>query len=116
MDPSGGATPPSKHFLAAFTIIGLVVGANAAACGYTAGWFSPNRLTPERMVAALSHRGGNPLGHRRNHAKRVCFTGTFEANGAGTSLSTALMIREELSRHLAVRHCDRRSRGSRRHR
>jgi len=29
------------------------------------------------------------LGHRRNHAKGICFTGTFEANGAGSSLSKA---------------------------
>jgi hypothetical protein len=34
------------------------------------------------MVAALSDRGGNPLGHRRNHSKGMCFTGVFDANGA----------------------------------
>ena len=30
-----------------------------------------------------------PLGHRRNHAKGICFTGVFEANGAGAELSRA---------------------------
>ena len=29
------------------------------------------------------------LGHRRNHAKGICFTGVFEANGAGSELSKA---------------------------
>ena len=29
------------------------------------------------------------LGHRRNHAKGICFTGVFEANGAGAELSRA---------------------------
>ena len=32
---------------------------------------------------------GPPLGHRRNHAKGICFTGVFEANGAGSELSRA---------------------------
>jgi hypothetical protein len=44
------------------------------------------------MVAALSDRGGNPLGHRRNDSKGSCFTGTFEANGAGVWLSAAPMF------------------------
>jgi hypothetical protein len=29
------------------------------------------------------------LGHCRNHVKGICFTGMFEANGAGTALSHA---------------------------
>ena len=33
--------------------------------------------------------GVEPLGHRRNHAKGICFTGIFEANGAGSALSQA---------------------------
>ena len=33
--------------------------------------------------------GGEPLGHRRNHAKGICFTGVFESNGAGSALSQA---------------------------
>jgi catalase len=44
------------------------------------------------MVAALSDRGGNPLGHRRNHSKGMCFTGVFDANGAGSRYSVAPML------------------------
>jgi catalase len=73
-------------------LIGVVAVAAAAVFAYTGGWFSPDRLTPERIVDVLSDRGGNAIGHRRNHAKGVCFTGTFEANGAGARLSTAPMF------------------------
>ncbi|HTW28289.1 MAG TPA: catalase family peroxidase [Acetobacteraceae bacterium] len=78
--------------LASLAAIGLVVAGTAAAFAYTAGWLSPDRLTPARMVDALSRRGGDPIGHRRNHSKGICFTGTFIANGAGTRLSTAPMF------------------------
>nr|WP_167380962.1 catalase family peroxidase [Bradyrhizobium arachidis] len=70
-------------------LIAAVLGGGAAAFAYTAGWFSPGRLTPERMIAALTPPGGAPLGHRRNHAKGICFTGVFEANGNGSELSRA---------------------------
>src|SRR3977135_1488021 len=92
---TGPAKPAFKlgaRSIGALAFIALVVGAAAAAFAYTAGWFSPDRLTPEKMIEALSRRGGTPLGHRRNHAKGVCFTGEFEANGAGTRLSTAPML------------------------
>jgi catalase len=69
-------------------VIAIVIGVSAAAFAYTAGWLSPQRLTPDRLVDAFSP-GGEPLGHRRNHAKGICFTGYFEANGAGSALSTA---------------------------
>jgi catalase len=72
-----------------FVFIAAVVGASAAAFAYTAGWFSPDRLTPTRFVAVFAPPAGPALGHRRNHAKGICFTGTFEANGVGTSLSKA---------------------------
>jgi catalase len=35
---------------------------------------------------------GPVLGFRRNHAKGACFTGTFEANGNGSTLSSAKMF------------------------
>src|SRR5271156_6167270 len=69
--------------------IATVVGVAAVAFAYTAGWLSPHRLTPKKIVAGLAPPGGPALGHRRNHAKGICFTGTFEANGDGSALSTA---------------------------
>jgi catalase len=75
-------------------VIAAVVVVTAAAFAYTAGWLSPDRLTPQRMVAALAPPGGPVAGHRRNHAKGICFTGTFEANGAGAALSTARIFQK----------------------
>jgi len=91
-EPPNTAFKLGNRSIGALAFIALVVGAAAAAFAYTGGWLSPDRLTPEKMIEALSRRGGNPLGHRRNHAKGVCFTGEFEANGAGTRLSTAPML------------------------
>ena len=76
-----------------FAIILLVLGISAAAFAYTAGWFSPQRLTPNKVVDALAPPDGPALGHRRNHVKGVCFTGTFAATGAGSALSEASMLR-----------------------
>jgi len=70
-------------------LIAIMVGIASAAFAFTAGWLSPNRLTPGKLVAALAPPGGPALGHRRNHAKGICFTGVFEANGAGSELSIA---------------------------
>jgi len=66
--------------LGSLVLIAVVLGGGAAAFAYTAGWFSPGRLSPERMITALTPPSGAPLGHRRNHAKGICFTGVFEAN------------------------------------
>src|SRR6266478_9101664 len=80
---------PHRSPLGSLTRIAIVIGAGAAAFAYTAGWFSSERLTPRRLLAALAPPTGPALGHRRNHAKGICFTGVFEANGAGSALSRA---------------------------
>jgi catalase len=80
---------PMRPALGSLVLIAVVVAGGAAAFAYTAGWFSPNRLTPDKVVDALIPPGGVPLGHRKNHAKGICFTGVFESNGAGSALSRA---------------------------
>src|SRR5580704_6448044 len=80
---------PRAFRLWPFVFIAAVVGIVAIGFAYTAGWLSPHRLTPEKLVAGLAPPGGPALGHRRNHAKGICFTGTFEANGEGSALSKA---------------------------
>src|SRR6516164_1666218 len=80
---------PRRSTFGSLVLIALVIGAGAAAFAYTGGWFSPQRLTPDKFVNALTPPTGEPLGHRRNHAKGICFTGVFEANGAGAALSKA---------------------------
>jgi catalase len=83
---------PGTFRLGPLLFIGAVVGVAAVAFAYTAGWLTPHRLTPEKLVAALAPPGGPALGHRRNHAKGICFTGAFEANGDGSALSKATVF------------------------
>jgi catalase len=83
---------PAPSVLRSLLLIAVIVGAVAVAFAYTAGWLSPRRLTPNEIVAAFAPPGGPALGHRRNHVKGICFTGTFDANGAGSSLSQAPMF------------------------
>ena len=83
------SAPPASFPLKPLIVIAAVVGIAAIAFVYTAGWLSPHQLTPKKLVAALAPAGGPALGHRRNHAKGICFTGTFSANGAGSALSKA---------------------------
>jgi catalase len=81
--------PTVRSVFGSLVLIAVIIAGGAAAFAYTGGWFSPQRLTPGKMVDALTPPIGVPLGHRRNHAKGICFTGVFEANGAGTALSYA---------------------------
>lgn len=81
--------PQPRSTLIPFVVIAAVVGCSAAAFAFTAGWFSPHRLTPNTFTDAFRGPNGPAIGHRRNHAKGICFTGTFDANGAGSALSKA---------------------------
>ncbi len=80
---------PMRSALGPLVLIAVIIAGGAAAFAYTAGWLSPHRLTPDKMVAAFAPPTGAAPGHRRNHAKGICFTGVFEANGAGSELSYA---------------------------
>ena len=88
---SRGPTSSYSSWLS-FAIIGVIVAGGGAAFAYTAGWLSPHALTSQKLVDALAPASGAAPGHRRNHAKGICFTGDFEANGSGTSLSKASML------------------------
>jgi len=81
--------PSPRSVLVSLGLIAVVISRGAAAFAYTAGWFSPQRLTPGKMVDAFMPPNGAALGHRKNHAKGICFTGIFESNGAGSALSQA---------------------------
>ena len=85
-------SPGLASQLGSLVLIGGIVAVSAAAFAYTAGFLSPHRLTPEKIVAAFAPPGGAVLGHRRNHAKGICFTGTFEANGNGAAISRAKVL------------------------
>src|SRR5215470_8920167 len=81
--------PHQSPAIGSLALIVIFVVAVAGAFAYTAGWLSPQRLTPGKLVDAFAPPSGAALGHRRSHAKGICFTGVFEANGAGSALSQA---------------------------
>ena len=75
--------------LARYLLIAALVGACAAAFATVAGWLSPARLSPDKIVDALEAHDGKHPGFRRAHAKGLCFSGTFDSNGQGGELSSA---------------------------
>ena len=75
--------------IASLAVIAAVIAVIAGAFAYTGGWLSPDRISGAKLVQALTPPTGPALGHRRNHAKGICFTGQFEANGNGVELSRA---------------------------
>jgi catalase len=58
-----------------------------------AGWLSPDRLTQARIIDSFEAVNGIHAGFRRNHAKGVCVTGSFESNGIAERLSKAGVFR-----------------------
>jgi catalase len=72
--------------------IGVVVLAVVACFAYVAGWLSPARLSQARLIDRFQQVDGIHLGFRRNHAKGVCVTGSFESNGQGARLSKAAVF------------------------
>ncbi|KQR73631.1 caspase [Burkholderia sp. Leaf177] len=82
----------SSSAVRSLVLIAIIVVALVAAFAFTAGWLTPGRLTPSKIVNALAPPGGPVLGFRRNHAKGICFTGSFESNGAAVALSKAPMF------------------------
>ena len=73
----------------ALVAIALIVAGGAAAFAWAGGWLTPQRLSADRLLAALSPAAGPALGYRRNHAKGICFSGEFDSNGMGAALSKA---------------------------
>ncbi len=73
--------------------IGAVILSVVGAFGYLGGWFTPYDLTPARFIDTFEQVNGTHPGFRRNHAKGVCVSGSFESNGQGVSLSKAIVFK-----------------------
>jgi catalase len=73
-------------------LIAAIVAVLVLAFAYTAGWLTPSRITPPKIVDSLAPPGGPALGFRRNHAKGICFTGTFESTGGAVPVSRAAIF------------------------
>lgn len=88
-------TPPPLSPTSLVIRLGVIGGVVACAAGmfaYTAGWLTPHRLTPARMLAAFETDQAHP-GFRFNHAKGLCATGYFEGDGQAVAISKASVFK-----------------------
>lgn len=84
----------SKRALAgAAALIGAVILVLAGGFAWAAGWIGDRRIDGGDVIAAIEYNGGSHPGYRRAHAKGLCFSGAFEANGEGSALSLAEPLR-----------------------
>src|SRR5260370_1098460 len=78
--------------LARLALIGVALAAVAGTFAYLGGWLTSNALTPARFADAFEQVDGTHPGFRRNHAKGVGVSGSFESNGNGVRLSKAVVF------------------------
>ena len=83
---------PRSSVILRLAVIGMVLVTMVGAFSYVGGWLTPYALSPTSMVDRFQQVNGEYSGFRRNHAKGVCITGTFESNGEGVALSRAAVF------------------------
>lgn len=82
-------TPPPRP-IGPYAIIAAILLLLVGGFAWAAGWIGPKRLNGGDVADALEQNSGSPHpGYRRAHAKGLCLTGDFAANGAGATLSRA---------------------------
>jgi catalase len=101
-DADGAETEPTHPRFGALTrrgaLLGMGVVAGVAAVdvggfAYAGGWLGPEaRLTPSGFADRFEKIYGHHDGFRRNHAKGLSATGSFESNGAGATLCRAAVF------------------------
>lgn len=86
---------PMQHLGAwvSLAVIGIILAVTIGAFALLSGAVTPWRLTPQHIVDALEANAGVHPGYRRNHAKGVCVSGYFQANGAGLDVSRAQLFK-----------------------
>ncbi|MFV8318524.1 catalase family peroxidase [Mycobacterium sp. 23] len=93
-DESRGRSALSRR--GALLGMGAVAGFAAVDVGtfaYAGGWLRLDTLTPGRLTDRFEDIYGHHNGFRRNHAKGLSATGTFESNGSGVSICRATVFR-----------------------
>lgn len=92
-------TTPALTRRGALLGIGAVAGVAAVDVGgfaYAGGWLGssgPDDLTPPRFADRFEQVYGRHDGFRRNHAKGLSATGTFDSTGAGAAICRAAVFR-----------------------
>jgi len=71
-----------------FGLIAGVLAAVVAIFAWVGGFLTPARISGGGIANVMQAANGKVYpGFRRAHAKGLCVSGSFEANGAGTSVS-----------------------------
>jgi catalase len=84
--------PPRASRIARLALVGAIVGAVLVAFAYAGGWLTPWQLTQEGLIDTFQQINGPHPGFRRNHAKGVSVSGTFESTGRAATLSKAAVF------------------------
>lgn len=83
----------SARSISRYALIAAVLALLVLVFAWVGGFFSPARISGGLLADTLQRATGKPFpGFRRAHAKGMCVTGRFEANGAGTALSRASLF------------------------
>jgi catalase len=92
--PAQAARPSlgKAGLLGRLALIGVILAAVAGTFAYLGGWLTPNELTPARFTDGFEEVNGVHPGFRRNHAKGVGVSGSFESNGNGVPRSKAAVF------------------------
>jgi catalase len=80
---------PGPSRIARLALVGAISGAVLIAFAYAGGWLTPLLLTPEGLVDTFEQINGPHPGFRRNHAKGLSVSGTFQSTGKAAALSRA---------------------------
>jgi len=79
--------------LIGMTAVAGIAAVDVGAFAFAGGWLQPDALTPSRFVDRFEHVYGRHDGFRRNHAKGLSASGTFQSSGAGTAVCEATVFK-----------------------
>ena len=86
-------TQTSRSPLAPLALIAVIVALVGLAFAWVGGWLTPGRIRGATLANSLEYNAGRHPGWRRAHAKGLCVSGHFDANGQGVTLSRASVFR-----------------------
>lgn len=85
--------PTPIRVLPRLAIIAAVLAGIVLLFAWVGGWLSPGRISGASVADSLQNANGTVFpGFRRAHAKGLCVSGHFDANGAGVALSRAALF------------------------
>lgn len=91
-EPRGRSALSRRGALLGMGAVAGFAAVDVAGFAYAGGWLRPDALTPGRFADRFESVYGHHDGFRRNHAKGLSATGTFESNGAGTAICRAAVF------------------------